>query len=250
MKIFSLFSRFVLIFLCVLSMQAWGADELTTLDSPDSALNLEDHTKILEDAERRLTIKTTSTQILDPIALDALAANHFATNCITQQEAEQAKIKQGLDSIGAAPPQEDKELQLKRKDLDRQKKDVETQLAQCRLLGLKATQIQDQVSANKQALVKERLFALSPSALSFTVQTLQQPSLWATEIQQILSTLAALPVNVHNVSIALMYGLAGLLAGIAWSFYKHTQGQQDIPELLATSPTFASVWRSIIRFMP
>jgi small-conductance mechanosensitive channel len=35
-----------------------------------------------------------------------------------------------------------------------------------------------------------------------------------------------------------------------WSFYKRSNYQQDVPELLATSPTFASVWRSIIRFMP
>lgn len=60
----------------------------------------------------------------------------------------------------------------------------------------------------------------------------------------------ALPINYRNVSIALMYGIAGLLVGLIWSFYKHTHSQQEITELVKTSPTLASVWRSIIRFMP
>lgn len=242
------------ILLCSLPLSLWSAEESTPANT-EPVLNLEDHTKTLEAAEKRLAIKTSTTELLDPIALEALAAGQFAATCISQQEAEQAKVKQGLDSIGTAAgtatTQEDKELQTKRKDLDQQKKEVETQLAQCRLLALKATQIQEQVSANKQAIVKERLFARSPSAVSFILQTLQEPSLWATEIQQIISTLVALPINYRNLSIALMYGLAGLLVGLVWSFYKqHTHSQQEITELVKTSPTLASVWRSIINFMP
>lgn len=241
-------SIFLLILLCCLPLGLWSAEE-TVPESALPVLNLDDHAKILEEAEKRLTIKASAAELLDPIALKALAASEFANTCIDQQEAEQAKIKQGLDSIGTAPAQEDKELQTKRKDLDKQKKEVETRLAQCRLLALRATQLQEQVSANKQAIVKERLFATSPSALNLVLQTIQQPSLWATETQQIISTLVALPINYQNVTIALMYGFAGLLAGLIWSIYKHTHSQ-EIPELVATSITFASVWRSIIRFMP
>ncbi|TXH69291.1 MAG: mechanosensitive ion channel family protein [Thiothrix sp.] len=246
-----LLSSFLLVILCCLPLSIWSAETPTAVDSTTAVatLSLEDHTKILEDAEKRLSIKTTTAELLDPIALQALNANQFATACISQQEAEQIKIKQGLDSIGTAPAQEDKELQTKRKDLDKQNKEVETRLAQCRLLALRANQIQEQVSLNKQAIVKERLFAASPSALSFVLQTLQQPSLWASETQQIISTLLALPINYRNVTVALMYGFAGLLAGLVWSIYKHTYSQQDISVLVATSPTFASVWRSIIRFM-
>lgn len=241
----------VFILLCSLSVILGAAEESsTTTEANTPTLTLDDHTKILEEAEKRLTIKTTSAQTLDPIAIQALAADQFAVACVSQQEAEQTKIKQGLESIGEPQTQEDKELLTKRKDLDKQKKEVETHLAQCRLLALRAAQVQEQVAANKQTLVKERLFATGPSVLSIVLQILQQPSLWATETQQILSMLAALPINYRNVTIALLYGLAGLLAGLAWSFYKRSHYQQDVPELLATSPTFASVWRSIIRFMP
>lgn len=250
LKLIPILSRYLLILLCCLPLSLWSAEEASTTNIAEPSLSLEDHTKILENAEKRLSIKASTAELLDPIALEALAASQFATSCISQQEAEQTKVKQGLDSIGAAPAQEDKELQTKRKDLDKQKKVVETQLAQCRLLALKATQIQEQVSANKQAIVKERLFATSPSALSLILQIIQEPSLWATEIQQIVSTLVALPINYRNVSIALMYGIAGLLVGLIWSFYKHTHSQQEITELVKTSPTLASVWRSIIRFMP
>lgn len=240
----------LILFLCCLPIGLWAAEETqATSSSVTPSLTLDDHTKVLEDAEKRLAIKTSIAELLDPIALDALTASQFADACIKQQEAEQAKIKQGLDSIGTAPAQEDKELQTKRKDLDKQKKEVETHLAQCRLLALRATQIQEQVSANKQTIVKERLFASSPSVVSYVLQTLQQPTLWATETQQIISTLLALPINYRNVTTALMYGFAGLLAGLVWTIYKYST-QQDIPVLIATSPTFASVWRSIIRFMP
>ena len=244
---------FILIFLSSLPVSLWSAEETPSTETSNVApsLTIEDHTKILEEAEKRLAIKTYSEEVLDPIAMEALAAGQFAASCVTQQEAEQAKIKQGFESIGTEQaPQEDKELQAKRKDLDKQKKEVETQLAQCRLLGLRATQIQEQVSANKQTIVKERLFAQSPSVFSFILQTLQQPSLWVAETQQILSTLAALPINYRNVTTALLYGFAGLLAGVVWSFYKQSTSQQDISALVATSPTFASVWRSIISFMP
>lgn len=251
MNSLTLIRTFLIVLFYCLPLSLWSAEETATvLETASPSLNLDDHTKVLEEAEKRLTIKAYAAELLDPIALQALNANQFADTCISQQEGEQAKIKQGLDSIGStAPAQEDKELQTKRKDLDKQKKEVDTRLAQCRLLALRATQIQEQVSVNKQTMVKERLFAASPSALNFILQTLQQPSLWATETQQIISTLVALPINYRNVTTALMYGLAGLLAGLVWTIYKHST-QQDIPTLIATSPTFASVWRSIIRFMP
>ena len=243
----------IIVLLCSLPITLWSAEQATAPEATRTlpSLTIDDHTKILEEAEQRLDIKTYSEEVLDPIALEALAADQFAASCISQQEAEQTKVKQGLESIGTEPvAQEDKELQAKRKDLDKQKKIVETQLAQCRLLALRAAQVQEQVSASKQNIVKERLFAISPSVFSFVLQTLQQPSLWVAETQQIIATLAALPINYGNVTTALLYGFAGLLTGLIWSFYKQLSSNQDISELVATSPTFASVWRSIIRFMP
>lgn len=230
----------------------WVNGVFANPDTPAEIQTAADYTQQLELAEKQLDLTKDNPEerALDRSTLDALAVSQYAEKCITEQETEQAKLQNAIATLGAADPHEDKELQASRRDLEKQKKEVEKNLSQCRLLNVRATQLQEQISLIKQEILKKRLLASSESILTFLLQALQQPTLWATEIQHIFSTITNLPINSSNIYLALVYGMFGMLMGFIWSIYKHHQYRQDANHIADTSPTLAVVWRSIIRTMP
>ncbi len=217
---------------------------------PVQSKGWQDFAQQLDKSEKDLLPVNVEAERLDQITTESLAATQFSLGCISTNETELTKLQQSIDSLGESSPQDDRDLQTTRNNLGQKKKELEKTLSQCKLLSLRATQLQEKASAIKQDRLKQLLFASNDSMLNFLLRALQDPIIWATESQQILATLTALPVNMPNIRMALLYGLAGMLAGGFWSTYKRRQFRQQPMQLAETSPTLAVVWRSLIRVMP
>ena len=239
--------RIALLFLITLSSASYAADEMLDLDEAES---LENYLVVLEGVEKNLKLPAPSNSLLDQISADTQNALQYSIACIKSAEQEQTKLQTTLESFGKPSPNEDQFIQRSRRDVEKQKAEIDKQISQCRLLNLRATNLQEQIRNSKQNLLKETLFASNKSIVSHIINTIQQPMLWATESQTLFSTLTNLPFNNNNIRQAFLYSLAGFLAGLAWSQYKRYQYKQEYKGLIETSPTLETVWRSIIKAMP
>jgi small-conductance mechanosensitive channel len=191
----------------------------------------------------------------DPLRLNdllgqAVTLGQQAQTCITQFEQQQTQAQQAIDSLGTATPEEDTDVKNKRKQLGNNKQQAEKTLSQCRLISLQANTLRDDIRETQQAILKEQLFAQTPSILEYLQIALLEPGRWKAELTTIANLLANPPFNWQNLMTALAYGLAGLITGFVWSFYKGRQYRIHAPLLNDTSPTLGVVWRSLLRIAP
>lgn len=234
------------LFLSLHTPLVYAEDEVTQ----ETVESLEDYLASLDGVEKNLKLPSPSNSLLDEIGATTEDAVQYSNSCIKNAEQEQDKLGKTLESFGKPSPGEDLVIQRSRRDLEKQKADIDKQISQCRLLNLRATNLKNQIRDSKQTLLKETLFTPNKSILTYIINTIQQPTLWATESQQLFNTLTSLPFNINNIRQAFLYGLAGFFAGLAWSQYKRYQYKKEYKGLIETSPTLETVWRSIIKAMP
>lgn len=187
---------------------------------------------------------------LDSLNVTAAGLEQRAQDCISTYSQKQAQTQQAIDSLGEPAPEEDAEVKSKRKELGEQKQQVEKNLSQCRLLGLRATTLLEETRASRQTILKQQLFAPSESSLDHLYTLLFVPGVWKTEASSLWQNLSSPPLNWKNLWIALAYGTAGLLVGLFWSIQKSRQYREQLPVIHSTSPTLAAVWLSLLRVMP
>ncbi len=187
---------------------------------------------------------------LDSLTTTVASLEQTAKTCVTQQEQQQTQTQQAMDSLGEANTDEDAEVRRKRKELTERKQQVEKTLSQCRLLSLRATTLLTDARQSRQALLTQQLLAPSASVLNHLQVILLESGVWKAEINGLVHTLSNLPLNKTHVSIALAYGIAGLVAGLFWSAHKRRQYRETLPPIHATSPTLAAVWISLLRYLP
>ena len=245
---------------------------------------IQQHSTVLDEAEIALD---DNTQLMDNEALNALAAKalnigQFATTCISNNEAEQKRLEDALATLkgeknkpasspatdeNSTPPTpnphpkskaddkgiiKDAEVKKAEQNLQEQLEQAQKRLSQCRLLNLRANDVQDTISTLKQEQLTRHLFAQTQSAWDYALQALSAPAVWATETKQIATTFASLPINLTHFNKALMYGVLGMVIGLFWSLYKHHQYSKQVEnnQLELSSPTWASLWHSLISTMP
>lgn len=238
-----LWRSLVLLILLTLTLQA-NANEFATerLDALSAQLS------VAETAFRQQTRQDISK--LDNLTTTAANLEQSAKTCITQQEQQQTQTQQAMDSLGEATTDEDADVKRKRKELTEQKQQIEKTLSQCRLISLRATTLLIETRQARQTLLKQQLFAHSASVFDYAQVILLEPGIWKTEINGMLHTFGNLPLHRNNVWMALLYGVAGLVAGMFWSIQKRRQYRETLPPIHATSPTLAAVWISLLRFLP
>ncbi|MEZ5480137.1 MAG: mechanosensitive ion channel [Thiolinea sp.] len=222
----------------------------TKLDQAENRLKnyLNDEGKLIN-KEQLQELLDKQSKLLDDITENTVDAAKFAQDCITAQEARIAKAAQSLEGLGEVNPND--ALHQERKRLQQDKAALEKELGQCRLLNVRATNIQESAQSISQQLLRNRLFARSPSLLDYSLNLLRQPTALQQEIMQLLQTLVTQPVNPKNLYMALIYGGIGMLAGLFWSIYRQHQNLDASQNKLAlTSPALATVWNSLIRAAP
>jgi len=217
---------------------------------PSLEESLKYYTANLDRFEKLLKQPSPQDSVLEDVTKGTLEAGKFAQGCITRQEPELAKAQQSLDSLGDVGAASDIELVRTRTKLDTDKSRLEQQLAQCRLIDVRARNLQAQSESAKQNILKERLLAPSDSVLTLLLRIIEQPGSLAAQATRIVTTLTTLPLNFHNLGLALAYGISGMLAGLVWSLYKRRSYRQTGPTLESNSPVLAATWRSLIRSMP
>ncbi|PID48427.1 MAG: hypothetical protein CR991_11900 [Proteobacteria bacterium] len=157
----------------------------------------------------------------------------------------------GTDTAQTPTIQEDEDVNKAKETLNSQLQTIESRLSNCRLLKLRADEIQNKISKIKQLDLERHLYSKNKSAWAYLKQALRAPTLWATESHHILSTLTTLPIHVENLNKALLYGVLAMLFGLFWSLRKKAQYNKGKTHPLAlSSPTLDALWRNLITTIP
>ena len=229
---------------CLLFVSGLQAAE----DASQPALDWNDYSRQLDQAEVLLGKSLNDQEVLNKLTKEALPVIQYADACIQEQEAKLSKVTESIKSLGVASSHD--ELDGPRKKLDSDKADIEKTLAQCRLLKLKASDVNEQAYQAGQKLLQQYLFAKHSSGFDYFNKIIDEPQSLLQESVQIGLSLSKLPINLKNTYQALGYGLLGMLVGLFWSVYKRRTSRHKIPTLLKTSPALATVWNSTIRLSP
>lgn len=109
---------------------------------------------------------------------DIASARDLASRCIAQNEARLGTIQSNLQTIGEAGSVEAAGVQQQRDSLERQKAQVEQQLQLCRVVQLRANDLQDRITALERQRLTERLLEREPPAWEIAARNLRDPAQW------------------------------------------------------------------------
>ncbi len=203
----------------------------------------------LATAEKSLAaVKRDATELgsLQNIAIDI---GLKAQTCISDYERQQAQLKLDRDSLGEALANEDQEIKTKRKQLDEQKKELEKNLARCRLLNLRAKTLENSARDSQQKLLTDRLFARNTPFVEHAKKIMLNPERWVGETQTVYNKFLHPNLNWEILFNTVIYAVFGSLAAFAWSLYKRRQYVFKPLVLHDTSPTFEVVWLGLLRHL-
>lgn len=204
--------------------------------------------KLMDQAEKRLQSNITENDALANITQDTIRTNKYALECIGRNAAALAKVTESISSLGETPLSGN--LSETGRKLTKDKQEFEKTLAQCRLLSLRAIDLQQQARQAGQGAITEHLLTRDPPVTAHIVNILEQPGQLQQESTRLIETLTQLPLDPPNLYRALIYGVIGMLAGLLWSNYKRRQYRRKAPDIAETSPALATVWNSLIRTAP
>ena len=204
----------------------------------------------LDVAEQTFPQVNTNRDQLDKLANDVTLLEQQTQTCLSDYGQQQNQAKQAIDSLGAATIDESPEVKRKRKELTDQQQQIEKTLSQCRLSSLRATTLLEEISRARQTLIKARLFTPSASLLSHITALMLQPALWQTDFLNTMAVLSQPNLQWRSLFIALLYGVAGLSAGLFWRKQAKYHHQARLLALATTSPTLGYVWRYVQKYLP
>jgi len=104
----------------------------------------------------------------------------LANQCINQNESKLDAVQSKLDTIGSSDGVEAAGVQQQRNALQSQRAQVEQQLQICRVLALRANELQDRVTSLKQEQLTERLLQRKAPAWSIIAENVTHPAQWWT----------------------------------------------------------------------
>ena len=217
-------------------------------DGSIPVLDWNEYSHQLDQADELLGKSLDDQKVLNKLSDDAQPIIKYADTCIQEQEANLSKSIESIESLGVASAYD--ELDATRKKLESDKNKTEKTLAQCRLLKLKATDLQERAYKAGQSLLQQYLFAEDSSAFDYIYEIISKPQSLIQESVRIGLSLSTLPINLKNTYQAFGYGILGMVVGLFWSIYKRRQLDKQEPKLVKTSPALATVWNSTILVAP
>jgi potassium efflux system protein len=161
--------------LLLLILVLFGATVEAELDPKITQL-VEENDALLSKEEK--TLKRRKELTISEIKDIAKVGSSVATKakvCITANEASIAKVFDDIGLLGAVAEREEKEVANKRKSLDKVKQSHETQLAHCRLLQLRSSQLVEATQKKEQDLIASRLLSRGKSMLEHIKENLKNP---------------------------------------------------------------------------
>lgn len=104
-----------------------------------------------------------------------------AQQCINRNQSLLDGVESDLETLGAGDPSEATGVQQQRQALEHRRETISRQLQLCRVLLLRANDLQDRVTRLRQAQLAERLAQREPSAIEIIAENLRNPEqLWDT----------------------------------------------------------------------
>ena len=106
------------------------------------------------------------------------AGRPLALDCVRQGEAQQKKLGEDLASLGDYVTGEPRDVTRKRNEVKREIKDIERELAGCRLLVLRSEELQNTISKEMKAMLARQLSARGTNIGVLLLDNWQKPALW------------------------------------------------------------------------
>ena len=223
----------------------------TLLHAEDFSINdLPKITSQLDTAEKSLPKISSDTKQLEALQTQAITLQESAQHCIDQFTQQQTLAQQALDSLGESSTTESADVKAQRKQLETQKQQVDSTLAQCRLLSLRAQTLNNDTQKASQGILQEQLFTKSASLWEHTYTLLRYPEHWKSDILTLIQAFTQLFSHWQDILLALFYGFIFALLTFIWSINQRRHLSNETHELHTTSPTLTILWRSVLHSLP
>ena len=140
--------------------------------------NLDTFGKTLKSIESELSGSQIEQETLEKWARDIAAGRPLALDCVRQGEAKLKKLTADLGSLGEPVTGEPRDVVRKRNQLKNEIKDIERDLAGCRLLVLRSEELQKRISQETKTLLARRLWAKGTNIGVLLLDNWQEPAQW------------------------------------------------------------------------
>ncbi|TCK18441.1 small-conductance mechanosensitive channel [Thiogranum longum] len=134
--------------------------------------------KMLKTIESDLAKPQIRQETLEKWARKIAAGRPMALDCVEKGEKKQQKLEEDLVSLGEYVSGEPADVTRKRNQVKREIKDIERDLAGCRLLVLRSEELQKSISQETKALLARQLSAKGTNIGVLLMDNWQEPALW------------------------------------------------------------------------
>lgn len=162
----------------------------------------------------QINLKETSLPQVDVLILQVQGYLAQGRNCIYAVGLELEQIDKALAALGEKVPGESREISKERIGLQTLKNQAEVRLAQCRLLTLRAEDLDRKLNENKRQAFTRDLFSRGPGVVELVRKPALDFSSWPKAVTGFLSSGAGLaPLTPYNVVFVLLLAGLGLFLG-------------------------------------
>jgi len=142
--------------------------------------------KTLKSIEASLKRHSKEQDVLEKWSRKIAAGRPLALDCVEQGEGQQKKLGEDLTSLGEYVAGEPRDVTRKRNEVKREIKDIERELAGCRLLVLRSEELQNTISKEMKALLARKLSARGTNIGVLLLDNWQEPALWLSASEDFL----------------------------------------------------------------
>ena len=128
-----------------------------------------------ERALKGVASKKTSIDALSSGLKDIIEIKSNAQECIANTEVQLLKTNDDLATLGAPATNESAELAKKRRSLTAQKKELDTQLSNCKLLQLQSQDLIKSINDLQQRILAQQLSARTPDIITVLAENIKAP---------------------------------------------------------------------------
>ncbi len=197
----------------------WLGMAAAAVDGADKSVH--DAEQSLSEVERSFAANGEDEQSYAIWSRAAFKAKSAALECVADSESAHVKLAQDIASLGEKVAGEAVAVGRQRETLSMQLAVREQQIAQCRLLGLRADELLQQMNERRQQLLADRLFTPGPHLLEVLRENWQEPAAWLTStatflldnsgLEHVTATMATLLVVLLAIAVT-----AGVRVRMRW----------------------------------
>lgn len=133
-------------------------------------------------------------------------ARSLASQCVSENEAALAQVQSQLETLGTLDYGEAVGVQQQRQSLQARQARIERQLQLCRVIQLRARELESRITQLQQQRLTERLLQREPTAWEIAARNIEQPEQWWDTARLFLLR----DSGIDELTVTELAGLAGL----------------------------------------